>query len=307
MPDQREYRFSDFLKQGNVLCGLTATGWEEAIVELAGLLHKNEKSFDKHAVIAACIEREKATSTVIAPRVAVPHARVEGLKRILVAVGASAKGIDFAAEDRGLVNVVILILTPKANPGVYLQALAALSRELGTPDAIDKVVSCTSAQAIYGLFAEKAVELPPFLKARNLMDPRPVTLLESDDLKKAIDTFCSRRVTDIPVVDEEGDLRGIVSIEDLLRLSLPEHLLWMHDLSPILHFEPFAELLRHDTESKVADFMREEYVAMGGDAPAIQLAKVFLTQDVRQILVVDGRKLLGTVDLHAFVAKVFWA
>ena len=28
---------------------------------------------------------------------------------------------------------------------------------------------------------------------------------------------------------------------------------------------------------------------------------------VRQILVVRGRRLLGTVDLHAFIAKIFWA
>ena len=149
--------------------------------------------------------------------------------------------------------------------------------------------------------------MPPFLKARNLMETRPVTLLESDDLKKTIDAFCSRHVLDIPVVDEEGDLRGILSLEDLLRLSLPEHLLWMHDLSPILHFEPFADLLRHDTERKVADFMREEYVSVIPDVPAIQLAKVFLTQQARQILVIQGRKLLGVVDLDAFVAKIFWA
>ena len=139
------------------------------------------------------------------------------------------------------------------------------------------------------------------------MEPRPVTLDESDDLRSAIDQFCSRQVMDIPVVDKEGDLRGTLALEDLLRLSLPEHVLWMHDLSPIIHFEPFAELLRRDRESKVADFMRDTFVAVNADVPAVQLAKVFLTENVRQILVVDGSKLLGTVDLHAFMAKLFWA
>jgi len=307
MADAQEHRFSEFLKRENITCPLAAASWEAAIVELAGVLHKNEKSFDKAAIIEACIQREKASSTVIAPRLALPHARVEDLDRILVAVGTSPKGVQFTTEERGLVNVVILILTPKANPGLYLQALAALTRELGGPSAPAKIGVCKSADDVYDFFAEKAVALPPFLKARNLMDPRPVTLLESDDLKTTIDRFCSRQVMDIPVVDEEGDLRGTVSLEDLLRLSLPEHLLWMQDLSPILHFEPFAELLRRDKEGKVADFMREDHVTVSGEVPAIQLAKVFLNRKVRQILVVDGRKLLGTVDVHAFMAKIFWA
>jgi len=307
MPHQPEYRFADFLKPENIRCRLEVKTWQEAVHELADLLHRNEDCFDKDAVVAACIEREEATSTVIAPHLALPHARVEDLDQLLVAIGTSGRGIAFASEERGLVHVVILILTPKSQPGLYLQALAALSRELGALDAVDRVAACRSAEEVYDFFAEKRVPLPPFLKARNLMEPRPVTLLESDDLKKTIDLFCSRQVLDIPVVDEQGDLRGTVALEDLLHLSLPEHLLWMHDLSPILHFEPFADLLRHDRDSKVADFMREDHVAVRPDMPAIQLAKMFLTQQVRQILVVDGRKLLGVVDLHAFMAKIFWA
>jgi len=307
MAAEQETRFSDFLKLDNIRCHIKAAAWEAAIDELAGLLHSNEDSFDKDAVVAACIQRETASSTVIAPQLALPHARVEDLERVLVAIGTSRQGISFAAEERGLVHVIILILTPKADPGLYLQALAALTRELGSPDRPQRLARCGTAEEIYEFFTRKPVELPPYLKASNLIEPRPVKLLEADDLKTAIDRFCSGQVMDIPVVDEDGDLRGTISLEDILRLSLPEHLLWMHDLSPIIHFEPFADLLRRDKESKVADFMRDDYVAVSPDVPAIQLAKVFLTQKVRQILVVDGRKLLGTVDLHAFMAKLFWA
>ena len=304
---QKDHSFADFLRLENIRCGLTASTWQDAIAELTQLLHENEGSFDQDAVIAACIEREKATSTVIAPRLAVPHARLDHLSKLLVAVGTSTQGIPFADEERGPVNAVILILTPKTDPGLYLQALAALSRELGAQNATLRIGECLSEEQIYAFFTEKEVSLPAFLAAHDVMDSEPVTLLESDNLKEAINRFCSRHVLDIPVVDEEGDLRGILSLEDLLQHSMPEHLLWMHDLSPILQFEPFAELLRHDRESNVADFMREDYVALGPNVPAIQLAKVFLTQRVRQVLVVEGSRLLGVVDMSAFIAKVFWA
>ena len=84
-------------------------------------------------------------------------------------------------------------------------------------------------------------------------------------------------------------------------------LLWMEDLSPIENFEPFAELLRKDSETKVADFMHDKYVSVPPDMPAIQLAKIFLMKQVRQIQVVEGRRFLGSVNLDSFNSQIFWA
>ncbi len=307
MNPQMERRFADFLKSKNVVCNLSAGGWEDAIAQLAKLLHKNEGGFDKDSVIEACIERERATTTVIAPKLAIPHARVDQLDKILVAIGTCTDGISFSDAERGLVHVVILILTPKSDPGLYLQALAALTRDMGEPDATECLLKCKTPKEVCKFFSKSIGSLPPYLKAENLMNEEPITIFEHDDLKTVIDCFCVNKVSTLPVVDEEGDLRGVVSLEDLLRLSLPEHLLWMHDLTPILRFEPFADLLRGDRESNVSDFMSEDYITVAAHVPAIQLAKVFLTENVRQILVVDDKKLVGTVDIDAFVSKVFWA
>jgi CBS domain-containing protein len=139
------------------------------------------------------------------------------------------------------------------------------------------------------------------------MNRNPVTLDEGDTLAHAIQAFCSNRVMDIPIVDEDGDLRGVIAIEDLLGQSLPQHLLWMEDLSPIENFEPFAELLRKDSETKVADFMHDTFVAIPPEMPAIQLAKIFLMQKVRQVQVIDGQKFLGVVNLDSFSSQIFWA
>jgi nitrogen PTS system EIIA component len=307
MPEQENLRFSDFLKPENILCHLDAANWESAVEQLTTLLQKNEGGFDSDAVVKACLDRERASSTVIAPRLAIPHARVEGLDGVLVTVGTSYEGITFAHPARGPVHVIIAILTPKEDPGLYLQALAALTRELGANDAPDRLAECFTAEEIYKTLTQNGLTLPPYLRAGNLMQKQPVTLREGDTLNTVVETFCGKKLLDIPVIDEDRDVRGVLSIEDLMRLSLPDHLLWMHDLTPILRFEPFADLIRRDNETRVADFMRDEYVSVPPDVPAIQLGKLFLTEQVRQILVMEERRLLGSVDLTAFVSKVFWA
>jgi mannitol/fructose-specific phosphotransferase system IIA component (Ntr-type) len=298
---------SDFIKRENIICNLPSISRDDVVKQLVTRLVKNEGGFKGEAATYAVLDREKVSATVIAPGIALPHARLVGLEAPIVAIATSGKGIDFEAENEEPVNVIILVLTPKSDPGVYLRLMAAVSKALSVPRMRKRLAVATSSEQVAKLLAEGEAALPAYLTARNIMDPNPITLAEGDTLAAVIEAFSVNRLMDIPIVDEDGDLRGLVALEDVLRLSLPEHLLWMEDLSPILHFEPFAELLRKDEETKVADFMREDYVSIHPDTPAIQLAKMFLRNRVRQIQVMEGRHFVGVVNVENFVAQLFWA
>jgi hypothetical protein len=52
--------------------------------------------------------------------------------------------------------------------------------------------------------------------------------------------------------------------------------------------------------------MREDILSIGPDVPAIQLAKLFLLDERRQVVVLDNRRLIGTADLTSYVRKLFW-
>ncbi len=306
MMAQEEIQFSDFLKEENIVCDLPDISRDEVITQLAVRLLKNEGGFNKEKAITAILEREKLSPTVIAPGIALPHVRLDKLEIPIVAIATSRKGIDFQAPEEEPVNIVILILTPKADPGAYLRVVAALSKVMGAPRMRSRLALCASSKDVHAILAEGG-ELPPYLSARNVMDPNPLTLAEGDDLATAIEAFCTNRVLDIPIVDEEGDMRGVIAVEDLLTLSLPEHLLWMHDLSSIFNFQPFAEILQKDKETKIADFMRDEFIKIEPETPAIQLAKMFLMHDARQIHVIEEKRLLGVVNIQSFIAQLFWA
>lgn len=300
-------RIADFLHEKNVLCNLEARTRDEAIAELLDNLHRHEGGFNRDEALSEILIREKAASTVIHPGVALPHARMDGLDRLKLAVGLSAQGVDFQSPDNGPVRAVFLILTPKTEPGAYLQFLAALTRTLSALKEVRILAGCSTPAELCGLLARDSAHLPPFVSAAHVMNPQPVTLLESDHLGQALDLFCVHQLMDIPVVDEQGDVRGVVSLEDVLGLSMPEHVRWVEDLTPILQFEPFSDLLRKEQETRLADFMREQFVSVSPDVPAIQLARIFLSERVREILVLEGRKLVGVVNLSGFITKLFWA
>ncbi len=300
-----DIQLSDCLSQENVLFEVEVSARDEVLGMLVSRLQKTRDGFDPVVAEQALKEREAVLPTVIAPGVALPHARLDSLEMPLVAIATTRAGIVFDA-DKDPVHLVLLVLTPKSDPSAYLRILSMLSsilKDINVPE----FVATASAESVCKLFLTEDTLEDVYLTAADVMDRNPVTLLESDTLNRAIHEFCSQQVQDIPVIDEEGDLRGIISMEDLLRQSLPEHLLWMEDLTPILRFEPFADMIKKDQETKLADFMREDQVTVSLDTPAVQLAKIFLRQGVRQIQVLEGRRLAGAVDLAGFSTKLFWA
>ena len=165
----------------------------------------------------------------------------------------------------------------------------------------------SSPQEVYDHFFNQVDDIPDYLKASDLMEPFPDLLQETDSILDAVKKFAVTRTEELPVVDNTGDLRGILALSDLLRYSLPEHLLWLEDLSPIYRLQPFSDMLKTADETKVADVMREEFTQASVDAPAVELAKTFLVSNLSQLIIIDDAgKPAGMVTLKNFSAKLFW-
>ncbi len=299
-------RFQNYIAVGNLICGLKSSERFGVISELSSILSQNNAGLDKENIESLVVEREKLFPTVIAPGLAVPHARIQGINSPLVALGTSKNGIDFKGGMP--VNIVILILTPKNNPSIHLQLLSALAKDFSDPKFVEKISQAKYPSEIIEAFNSRSTDkIPDYLTAGDVMRKNDVvTLSESDTLSEAIRIFSTQGIFDIPIIDEDNDIRGLFSMENVLKLSLPEHLLWMDDLSQILEFQPFAELIRSEKETKLTDIMNDDYISVDIHVPAIQIAKIFLMKGTRLILVTENDKFRGSIILQEFIRKFFW-
>ncbi len=89
-----------------------------------------------------------------------------------------------------------------------------------------------------------------------------------------------------------------------MKVCLPDYILWMDDLSPIINFEPFAQVLKNEGKAWLTEIMSTEFAAVQVDAPAIQVAKEITKMGARQVYVLDGEKLAGEISLQDFIDKV---
>jgi Kef-type K+ transport system membrane component KefB/mannitol/fructose-specific phosphotransferase system IIA component (Ntr-type) len=99
---------------------------------------------DAQAVKNAVWDREEALSTGIGNGVALPHARIDGMREPMVVVGISETGIDFNSPDGRPANVIFLILTPSNQPGVQLEIASEIARLFKNPHVSDNVLRTNS-------------------------------------------------------------------------------------------------------------------------------------------------------------------
>lgn len=142
------------------------------------------------------------------------------------------------------------------------------------------------------------------LRARDVMTSPAVTVRPDTPVVEAARIMARRRISGLPVVDEEGRLVGIVTEADLLLKEagpggLP--LLAFHAESPPPEVLP---LLRRYEGRLVADVMTQEVVAAQEDTPLHQVAALMARKNVNRVPIVRGRQVVGIVSRND-VLKAF--
>jgi len=296
-------RLSSFFSPADVACHVKDEGREAVLKTLLCKLAYNRGIGNVDHAFQAILDRERSQSTMLMPGLVVPHARLEAIDRLAVSIATSESGIPYINGDEP-VKVVVLILAPKSDPNAYLQAMSSLAKILSDAKMPETVARLNTAEEIWRFFDRGGVDLPDYVCARDLMMSDPPALLETDTLEHAIDLFDNCQLVSLPVVDADGELVGVVSSFEILRVCLPNHILWMEDLSPILHFEPFIQMLRREGKTWLAEIMSFDYVTIPEDAPAIQVAKEITRHNVREVFVTRGKRLIGMITLQQFIHKV---
>ena len=309
--------FSDYLFANNIACGVTESDGAKVIGMLLDMLKRHFPQLNIEEARAEIEKREKVFPCIVAPGLAVPHARLAGLEKPMIAIACSPTGISYGGKDMTtqvislnmnvFINVMVLILSPLEDPNLHLQVMSMLAKSFADPANIRQVAGLRTPAEVTTFFATGKIRMPEYLLAKDVMRTDFTPLHETDTIREAIDIFATTQSASLPVIDSVGDLRGVLSLKDILTYTLPEHLLWMENLSPIYRFQPFVDLLKSASDTRVSDIMQELGEPVSEDVPAIQLAKLFLAQETAQLIITDkDGRLAGLVSLREFCAKFFW-
>ena len=146
-------KISSFLKKNRIDLDFKSCGSkEEVITELAKGLKGAKEVVDFDQYLAEVFERESIGTTGIGFGLALPHARTDAVKSIVIRVARINDGIDFKSLDGEPVKLVFLMGTPKAEVQKYLKVLSNLTRLLKKELFRTSLLEAISAEEIIEIF-----------------------------------------------------------------------------------------------------------------------------------------------------------
>ena len=111
---------------------------------------------DYSQTVEALMERESLGPTGVGGGIALPHARLEQLDKVVGAFVLLENPVEFDAIDKQPVDVVFGLFAPKSAGVEHLKALALVSRTLREQSIVAKLRSNPKPSTLYTILTEPA-------------------------------------------------------------------------------------------------------------------------------------------------------
>jgi fructose-specific phosphotransferase system IIA component len=148
-------KICELMREDFIRLDISATTKMEAIHQVAELVRGHEFLENFDAFCGAIEEREQKGSTSLGFGVALPHARTDQVKNMLIAVGRLVEGVQFEGNDPTPVRLIFLVGTPKQMVTEYLRIVGVLARLLRDDDLRAKLIAAPDAETFIRLFSER--------------------------------------------------------------------------------------------------------------------------------------------------------
>ena len=148
-------KISDILKKEHIIKELDSRDKKNVLDELSSFLENEGEITNKENLLAALIGREKLGSTGIGENVAIPHAKISEIDKIITVFGRSKNGVEFESLDQKPVNFIFLVIAPENSTSQHLKALARISRLFKNPSLRESVLRTNEADQIYSILVDE--------------------------------------------------------------------------------------------------------------------------------------------------------
>lgn len=145
----------DLIDEEAIVGALRASSKKQALQLLAERISKTTK-LDERSVFDALLQRERLGSTGVGHGIAIPHAKLPGVSRILGLFARLEKPIDFEALDDEPVDLIFVLIAPEGAGADHLKALARVARVLRDPAIAAKLRGTMDATALFTILTTSA-------------------------------------------------------------------------------------------------------------------------------------------------------
>jgi len=143
------------------------------------------------------------------------------------------------------------------------------------------------------------------MQIKDIMTKNVITISPDASLKKVGEILKEKRISGLPVVDEKGDIVGVVTITDMLRFILDNIYQWevlKKDIADLRLSEMYEQ---ERLKAKVCDIMTRKVITLNEEDTIEKVMKLMFEKKIHTLPVVKDGKLVGVVGKRDLSSVVF--
>lgn len=259
---------------------------------------------DKQTILDAIITREKQQSTGLGSGLALPHARIAGLKKPAVAIAVLKNAIDFESIDSKPVNVICMVITPQQDPTVALKVMSCISKLMSEETNRSSLLEAKSPQQIINYIKSRKITLDIPITAKDIMQ-QPAFRITADTPLKQTTALMSRYGTNATAVcDEQNKIVGEITCDLLFHFGIPDFFSQLKSVSFINEFDPFEKYFQEEINATAGNIMQQDFICFDTEATLLEIVFELTVKKHHKVYITQNDELIGEISQISVLDRI---
>lgn len=144
------------------------------------------------------------------------------------------------------------------------------------------------------------------LKVKDIMIKKFTSIPYEASLKEAAKILHEGAFSGAPVMDKDGNLKGIISEKDLFRALYPSYgeFYEQEELIPTMGPDEMQNWLLDASDKKIQDIVKEP-ITTSRETPLVQVGALMLARGIHRLPVMEGEKMVGIITRRDIYRAIF--
>jgi len=251
-------------------------------------------SLKHEAIVEALVKREAQRTTAVGDGIAFPHARLEHLTQALFAIATFDEPVMF---EEFPVRIICLYLVPAEEQSISLKLMSQMARLLTNSEVREEVLKADATEDLRNIVKYHNPRIDKIIEARDIMRPPRFGIREDEPVSKCTHIMSVNNLMAIPVVNEDHQVLGEITVERLFRYGLPEFFSKLKSVSFIAEFDPFEKYFEDERNILARDMMDSQTKTVPMNYTIMEIVFDLAIHQCSKLYVIDeSGRWIGTID-----------
>lgn len=133
-----------------------------------------------------------------------------------------------------------------------------------------------------------------------------ITISRNATYEEAARILYNNKISGAPVVDENGEIVGLISEKDLFRVLYPLYKSFYENPEIYTDFEERESKAQEIKDRSIENFMLKEVITVGPETPILRAGALMLARGISRLPVVENDRLIGIIsrrDIYSAILK----